>query len=65
MKSAILFSEFYNLNRPLIRGWGYLYNLAGMQNDFDFMERSDESALRSDWENIGQDMRRVMSSINH
>lgn len=64
IKREVPFTEFYNLNRPVFRGWRYLFNLSGMMADFDFLDRSDKASLDSDWRAVGNDMRDVMNKLS-
>lgn len=63
MKKQDSFSEHYRLSNPFFRGWRSVYDFVGERNSFDFLRRDDKESLRSDWENVGNDICNAISAF--
>ena len=59
-KEILTFSRRYSLDRPMRRGARYLFGLFVSDDDFRFLLDGDSAAMGSDWEAVGNDMRRAI-----
>ena len=56
----LTFSRRYSLDSPMCRGAKYLFGLLAANDDFRFLLDGDSAAMGSDWEAVGNDMRRAI-----
>jgi len=59
-------TDFLLPNNDFIVGWGSVLNLLGSYFEYDYSKTPNEAdlkALESDWQNIGEDIRKSFEKI--
>lgn len=51
----------YNLDRSFYRGFQCLFGSFLQDDDFRFLSEDDATAMKSDWQAVGKDMRQAIS----
>lgn len=55
------FISRYGLDRPVYRGFRCLFGTFLQDDDFRFLSEDDATAMKSDWQAVGKDMRQAIS----
>ena len=59
-------TDFLLPNNNFVRGWGSVLNLLGSYFEYNYSNSSKEAdlkALESDWQNIGEDIRKSVEKV--
>ena len=64
-KRVELFTHYYQLDNPILRGMGNIADIFATTYELDFISRSDRDALLSDIQNVGDDMRIAMAQFTY
>ena len=64
-KREDMFTRYYQLDNPILRGIGNIADIFATTYELDFITRSDRDTLLSDVQNVGDDMRIALSQFNY